>query len=127
MRPSRYLPPCPGFRQGRPRRRNVPLRQIKMSLNRGPYRRSRRLLTDTGRENVNDVGGLPRKSFGRGQFGHEPTDEFAHSPLTIPALRRVRAILTAATPEHKPCRVPCTHDPDEALPCCNTWPIHLRM
>ena len=43
-----------------------------------------------------------RNHSGRGPCGHEPNDEFAHGPLTIPALRRVAMILNTVPPEHKP-------------------------
>jgi hypothetical protein len=50
----------------------------------------------------------------------QPTDEFVHVPLTIPVLRRVRMILNAAAPENKRLRARRNHDPDGALPRCNT-------
>jgi hypothetical protein len=50
---------------------------------------------------VNDAGGVFRYRSVEARMGDEPTDEFVHVPLTIPALRRVAIILNAATAEHK--------------------------
>ena len=52
--------------------------------------------------------------------GAEPSDEFAHIPLTIPALRRVRNHLERRDGGTQAPRAIRDHDRDDALPCCNT-------